>query len=510
MSQLLGIDLGTSSVKVLLTTETGQILGRGSAEYAIHHPQPNFAEQDPEDWWQATLLAVRQATAGVSALNVSAIGLSGQMHGTVLLDRAGQSLAPAVIWPDQRSQRQTREIADLIGPERLIELSGSLLVTGFQAATLRWMQQERPELWQKTHRILLPKDYLRWRLTGEFYTDPSDGSGALLLDVHRRRWSTEILTAIQVDATQLPPVQASTAVAGVLSRQAAELCQLPGGIPVITGAADTASGLVGAGIVDAQSLLLTISTGGQIILPITDVEVDLRGRLHTFCGALAPEPGQPGWYQMAAILSAGLALRWLRDQVLGLSGGAAYGQMSSWAETAPVGAGGLLFLPYLVGERTPHMDPLARGLFLGLTARHGRAELVRSVMEGVALACYDAFLVLAELGAEPTRIIMGGGGASSSLWRQIVADVFGLPVHKLEVQEQAALGAVLLAGGGVNLFNPTEMAQKWATYGPPQAPNRRHYDLYQTLFPLFRNAFQKNREAIHRLSQLTTSILRVE
>ena len=515
MSQLLGIDLGTSSVKALLVTETGQILGWASAEYPIHRPQPGWAEQHPDDWWRATVTAVRQALASVrdTPLLISAIGLSGQMHGTVLLGGAGQLLAPAVIWPDQRSRRQVHEITGLIGAESLIECTGSPVATGFQAATVRWVQQQRPDLWRRTSTILLPKDYLRYRLSGDIHTDPSDGSGTLLLDVRSRDWSPLVLEALEIDVAQLPLVYPSDAVAGQLSRQAAGALGLPAGIPIVTGAADTACGALGAGIVSAQTLLLTISTGGQIILPAPAVQVDRVGRIHTFCGALAPGPDQAGWYQMAAILSAGMALRWLRDRVFcitgitgvpgtpGLSGEAAYAQMTAWAETVEPGADGLLFLPYLVGERTPHMDPQARGLFLGLTASHGRAELVRSVMEGVALACYDAYQVLAELGARPQRIIMAGGGARSQLWRQIVADVFGLPVQLLSVGEQSALGAALLAGGGIRLFDPGSTARAWATYGPPVEPDGQRHALYQSLLTLFRSAYQKHREDFRQLQE---------
>jgi xylulokinase len=504
MAQLLGIDLGTSSVKVLLVAETGQVLGRGSAEYPTHHPQPAWAEQHPDDWWQATVTAVRRALASVQGtpVSLSAVGLSGQMHGTVLLGTAGQLLAPAIIWPDQRSRRQVREITDLIGAERLIELTGSPVATGFQAATVRWVQQERPDLWRRARSILLPKDYLRYRLTGDHHTDPSDGSGTLLLDVRSRDWSPLVLAALEVDVAQLPPVQPSAAVASQLSLEAAEALGLPAGIPVVTGAADTACGALGAGIVNAQTLLLTISTGGQIVLPAPEVRVDRAGRIHTFCGALAPGPDRAGWYQMAAILSAGMALRWLRDQVFCLSGEAAYARMTAWAETAPAGANGLLFLPYLVGERTPHMDPQARGLFLGLAASHGRAELVRAVLEGVALACYDAYQVLAELGARPERIVMAGGGARSQLWQQIVADVFGLPVQRLRVGEQSALGAALLAGGGAGLFDPGSTAPTWVAYGPPVEPDGQRHAFYQALLALFRSAYQKHRQDFCQLQNL--------
>lgn len=500
MLHLLGIDLGTSSVKVLLVDETGRTVGRGSAEYPISYPQPNQAEQNPEEWWQATVLAVRQALAGAdSAVPVAAIGVSGQMHGTVLLSKGGRLLAPAVIWPDQRSRRQVREMTVLIGAERLLEITGSPVATGFQAATIRWLQHEQPDLWRQAEKVLLPKDYLRWRLTGAYATDPSDASSTLLLDVRRRNWSPELLAVLDIDAARLPSVRESVAVAGELSREAAEALGLSPSVPVITGGGDTPCGILGAGIVSPDTLLLTISTGGQLVVPAFDVEVDLGGRIHTFCGTLAPGPDQAGWYQMGAILSAGMALRWLRDAVLGLQGEDAYTQMVAWAEQVPVGAGGLLFLPYLVGERTPHMDPQARGLFLGLTARHGRAALVRAVMEGVALACYDAYSVLAEVGAAPQQIVMAGGGARSRLWQQVVADVFGLPVQRLEVAEQSAVGAVLLAGGGVGLFDPGRTARAWAGYSAPVEPDPQHHSRYRDLLELFRSAYQKHRTDFGRL-----------
>jgi xylulokinase len=506
MTHLLSIDLGTSSVKVLLAMETGEILSQGSAEYPIHRPQPDWAEQNPADWWRATVTAVHQVLTGVHRrpISLSAIGLSGQMHGTVLLDKKEQLLGPAIIWPDQRSQRQVQEITGLIGAERLIELTGSPVATGFQAATLRWIQQADADRWQHTHTILLPKDYVRWCLTGEYHTDPSDASGTLLFDVRQRNWSTEILTALEIDRSRLPPVQPSSTVAGQLSQRAAEALGLSVGIPVVIGAADTACAALGAGIVDAQTLLLTISTGGQIVLPALDVHVDRAGRIHTFCAALSPGSNQAGWYQLAALLSAGMTLRWLRDQVLGLWGEKAYTQMTTWAESVPPGVHGLLFLPYLAGERTPHMDPQARGIFLGLTASHGQAELVRAVLEGVALACYDAYEVLAELGASPVRIIMAGGGARSQLWRQIVADVFGLPVQRLEVADQSALGALLLAGAGIGLFESDDAAQTWVTYGPLVEPDPQQHVFYQqALLPLFRSAYQKHREDFHRLQNLS-------
>ena len=490
---LLAVDLGTSSVKVLAVTTTGAIVGRGAAEYPIHQPAPGFAEQNPAAWWMATAAAVRSALADCDPHAVAAIGLSGQMHGAVLLDAAGQLLAPAVIWPDQRSSRQVEEITAAFGRARLYAITGSPLATGFLAATVRWFQQERPDIWAQVRQILLPKDYLRWRLTGEFATDPSDGAGSLLFDAARRDWSAELLTWLQIDRGQLPPVLPSHAVAGVLSAAAAQAMGLPSGIPVVTGAADTACGLLGAGAIDRSRLLLSISTGGQVVQPSAEMVADPRGRIHTFCSALTGErPGEAGWYQMGATLSAGMALRWLRDSILGWTQPDAYAAMTALAAQAEPGAQGLLFLPYLVGERTPHMDPTARGAFWGLTLRHGQAELVRAVLEGVTFACCDAFQVLETLGGAPDEVILAGGGARSLLWQQIVADVFGRPVRPLQTSEQSALGAVLLAGAGIGLFDLATTAQAWAQYGAVVAPDPTRHAFYRARLAAFRDLYQRN------------------
>lgn len=490
MTHLLGIDLGTSTVKVVLCRQDGRIAGRGSADYPIRYPQPGMAEQEPEEWWQAAVQATRQALASAEgAVSVAAIGLCGQMHGAVLLDAHDRLLAPAVIWPDQRSRQQVEEITRAIGSERLIEITGSPLAVGFQAATLRWFQQERPETWKQVRRILLPKDYLRWRLTGDSVTEPSDASGTLLLDVRRRDWSAEILNRLEINPQSLPVVCPSQSVAGELKSEAAEALGLLPGIPAVAGAGDAPASLLGAGVFRPERLLLTISSGGQLILPVDEVQVDRAGRLHTFCSALEPIPGQAGWYKMGAILAAGLALRWLRDQALGLSPSDGYEQMTVLASQAPLGARGLIFLPYLIGERTPYMDPLARGCFLGLTLQHGRAELIRAVMEGVTLACYEAYLALVETSAPPQVVILAGGGARSNLWRQMAADVFGLPVQRLRTAEQSAVGAALLAGAGIGLFDPGVRAQQWASYDPPVEPDLSCHSRYQELLERFRGAY---------------------
>jgi xylulokinase len=503
MTLLLGIDLGTSSVKALLLNEAGQVLGRGSSGYAINTPQPGWAEQNPETWWDAAAAAVRQAIVGVpEGRSIDAIGVSGQMHGTVLLDQQGRILHPAVIWPDQRSVDQVVEIRQLIGDKQLIDITGSPIAAGFQAATVRWFQQVKSELWSRVGHVLLPKDYLRWRMTGEFASEASDGSGTLLLEGRKREWSALILRKLEVDPDLLPPVQPSVALAGELNQAAAEHFGLPAGVPVITGAADTASSLVGAGSFKPESLMVTIGTGGQILLPTFEFTVDKKGRLHTFCGAVEPQPGQAGWYLMGATLSAGQSLRWLRDKVFNLAGEDSYDQMTAWAEQVPPGAGGLIFLPYLAGERTPLMDSHAWGAFLGLTLSHGQAELVRAVMEGVVFSLYEAYLVLLEVGVVPERIILAGGGARSRLWGQMVADMFGLPVMRLLVTEQSALGAALLAGTGCGKLDLASAAQQWVKYGASFDPDFATQARYLELLEIFRLSYQKNKVDFQMLNEI--------
>lgn len=499
MQSLLAIDLGTSSVKVLLTTEDGRFLAQATADYPLNHPQPNHVEQHPEDWWQAVKTAVHQIISQAPATTIIAIGLAGQMHGTVLLDKQNQLLAPAIIWPDQRSHEQVRHITQSIGAAQLMTISGSPIATGFQAASLLWLRQHHPQLWSQIHMVLLPKDYVRWRLTGQFDTDPSDASGTLLFNIAKGDWSERLLAVVGLERRQLPPVRPETAVAGSLTATAAANLGLPADIPVIIGAADTACGLLGAGVVDSQTLLINLSTGGQLVIPSHQAVADPNGRLHTFCST-SP---QYRWYHMAAILSAGLALRWLRDQLFDLATDPnAYARMGSWASSVPPGANGLLCLPYLVGERTPHMNPAARGLFLGLTARHGRAEFVRAVMEGVALACYDATSIMHSVGANPQRLVIAGGGSKSDIWCQIIADVFNLPVQQLVVTEQSAVGAILLAGQGIGRFDLVTTAQQWAEYRSPLLPDPQAHATYQTLLPIFRAAYHKHQSDFDTLNHL--------
>jgi xylulokinase len=495
---LLGIDLGTSSVKVVVVdAHSGTVLSAAAASYPVHHPEPGAAEQDPETWWQATISSVKSAMSQAgSDVSIESIGLSGQMHGTVLLGVSGEPVASAIIWSDTRSASSARELTTRIGRERLLTIAGSPIAAGFQAATIHWLRARHRELWSQTAIVLLPKDYLRYRLTGGFFTDPSDAASTLMLDARTRDWSHELLGVVGVERDQLPTVVPSTEITGELTAQAADTLGLPPGIPVVGGAGDAAAAAVGAGVVDASSLLLTLSTGAQALSPIATPEVDPQGRIHTFCSAFEPGGDAGGWNLMGATMSAGLALRWLREELFQIPADAGFDDIEA-AASIPIGSNGLLFLPYLTGERTPHMNANARGLFAGIGPEHRRAHLTRAVMEGVAMALFDAYCVVRDMGATPDRIVLAGGGSRSRLWRQIIADLFGLPLYPLAIAEQSAYGAAILAatGGGV-----AELARAWARYDVPVEPDLREHDRYQELQSIFRELYAANVSMFEQLA----------
>ena len=497
---LLGIDLGTSSVKVVVVDAlSGVVVSASATSYPVHHPEPGAAEQDPEAWWQATIAAVTTALERIATdVSIESIGLSGQMHGTVLIGVSGETVAPAIIWSDTRSASSVRELTNDIGREQVLAIAGSPLAAGFQAATIHWIQIHRPDLWNRTAQVLLPKDYLRYRLTGSFFTDPSDAASTLLLDARTRDWSPELLKAAGVSRDHLPTVVPSTEITGELTADAAKALGLPPGIAVVGGAGDAAAAAVGAGVVDASSLLLTLSTGAQALAPIATPEVDRRGRIHTFCSAFEPGGDAGGWNLMCATMSAGLALRWLREELFQISPDAGFDDINA-AASIPIGSNGLLFLPYLSGERTPHMNANARGLFTGLGPEHQRAHLTRAVMEGVAMALYDAFYVVRDMGAKPDRIVLAGGGSRSRLWRQIIADLFGLPLYPLAIDEQSAYGAAILAAPASGISS-ADRARAWARYDAPVEPDSRAHDRYQELQSLFRELYAVNISMFEQLA----------
>ena len=498
MEHLLAVDLGTGSVKALVVDAVGQTIGRGSADYPISRPRSNWAEQDPAEWRRATVLAVRQALDAAASPEIAAIGLSGQMHGTVLIDRAGASIRPPIIWADGRSAAEAGEITENVGAQRLIGIAGSPVVSGFQAATCRWLARHEPGNWARAATVLTPKDEIRRWLTGEIATEPSDASATLLFDITRGDWSPELLDAADVQRAQLPRVIESTDVSGLLLGPVAAEFGLPPGIPVSGGVADAPSAALAAGVATPESLLVTISTGAQALIPADRPMIDIAGRIHSFCGPLH----SPRWYAMGATMSAGMSLRWLRDSVFELQAPDGYDVMTAAAARVAPGSGGLLFLPYLAGERTPMMDPRARGAFIGLTGAHARGHLARAVLEGVAFSLFEAFSVLRQLGAAPTRVVMAGGGARSPLWRQILADVFRLPVVPALDPDQSAVGAAMTAGSAVGLIDLAEACRAWPRFGAVVAPNEAHSAVYRELLSMFRSAYGFHKADFARLAEI--------
>jgi xylulokinase len=518
MSFLLGIDIGTSSAKaVLFDAETNHTLAVAGQEYPLHKPAPDRAEQQPEDWWQGTVAVVRQVISHVGRTDVAAISFSGQMHGTVLLDRAGVPLHPAIIWADQRSAAACLTLVNILGPERYAALTGTLPAVGFQGATLVWLAEHEPALLAHTHHVILPKDYVRLRMTGEIATEVSDAAGTGIFDITRQRWATEILQGVGLRESLFPPVLRSTAVAGQLTRQAAAELGLSAGIPVIAGCADQPAQAIGNGLIAPGQASVTTGSGGQVFVPIQPVSPKFKGtesgltpsvpvlhtdpRLHVFNHAV-PDM----WYVMGAILSAGLSLRWLRH-VTGLAEAAdPYALLSAEAAATPPGADGLIFLPYLSGERTPHMDPLARGAFIGLSAYHTRGHLARAVMEGVAFALRQALEISLGLGGQVERVIAAGGGTESQVWRQIQADVFGLPLQRSLLTEQASVGAALLAGTGAGVYpDLTTACRQVVRYGPITEPNPVRQARYEELYARFAQLYPRLREDFHWLAGFANS-----
>ncbi len=443
----LGIDVGTGGTRAVVVSERGQVVAAAGAEHAhFASPQTGWAEQDPQDWWRAAQEAVRAVlNRGVAAETIGGVGFSGQMHGAVLLNERDRILRPAIIWCDQRTAAQCRQITEKIGPRRLIELTANPALTGFTLPKLLWVRQHEPELWARVRAVLLPKDYVRLRLTGERAIDVADASGTLLFDVAHRRWSAEVARAVEVDERLLPPVFESPEVVGVVSPEGAQATGLKQGTRVVAGAGDQAAGAVGLGVVRPGAVSATIGTSGVVFAATDRPALDPQGRVHTFCHAV---PGR--WHVMGVTQGAGLSLRWFRDQFgAGADDGRdPYERLCGEAAKVPAGAAGLLWAPYLMGERTPHLDPEARAMLAGLTASHTRAHVVRAILEGVAFSLRDTLTIFEEMKVPAGSIRLGGGGARSPVWRQIQAEIYGRTVEVAAAEEGAAYGAALLAGVG--------------------------------------------------------------
>jgi xylulokinase len=455
---VLGIDVGTGGTRAIVIDGHGRVVASATEEHwPFASPQIGWAEQHPEDWWRASCIAIRKviASANLKAEEIACIGFSGQMHGAVLLDEQGSVVRPALIWCDVRTEKQCRDLTAKIGQERLIQLTCNPALANFTLTKLLWVRENEPENWKRVRGVMLPKDYVRFRLTGERATDMADASGTLLLDVANRRWSQEMLQAAEIDERLLPSLHESPDVCGKISSEGAAESGLRAGTPVVAGAGDQAAGAIGMGIVAAGTVSATIGTSGVVFAATDRPALDPRGRVHTFCHAI---PGR--WHAMGVTQAAGLSLRWFRDTFATNSSGVreSYDQLTAEVAKIPAGSDGLLWTPYLMGERTPHLDSNARGALVGITASHTRAHVVRAILEGVAFSLRDTFTLFREMSVPVTSIRLGGGGARSPLWRQIQADVYGHAVEIVEAEEGAAYGAALLAGVGAGLWPTVDAA----------------------------------------------------
>ncbi len=505
MQTLMGIDLGTSGVKALLVTPAGQVVASATREYPLRHPQLGWAEQDPAEWWAATVAALRACLDAAPGAQVAGVGISGQMHGAVLLGADMQVLRPCIIWADQRCQAECDEITARVGAERLIDLVSNPALPGFTAPKILWVRNHEPEVWARARRVLLPKDWLRFMLTVAQGIEISDAAGTCLLDVARGEWSAEVLAALDFAPDLLPPVVGAAQVAGRITPQAAALTGLAAGTPVAGGGADNACAAVGAGIVQPGQALVSIGTSGVVLAYSSEPAVDRSGpvpRAHTFNHAV-PD----AWYLMGVTQAAGLSLRWVRDQLGALESAAhtmgrdPYEVLAEEAASVPPGSEGLLFLPYLQGERTPVLDGLARGGWIGLTARHTRAHLVRSVLEGVAFSLRECLDVLRAAGVSITELRATGGGARSVVWRQILADVFAQPLVPLATEEGPALGAALLAGVAAGVYASVPAACDAVVRTLPAiAPQADVTGRYARLYSLYQGLYPALRQTMHALS----------
>jgi xylulokinase len=490
-----GLDIGTSGSRAVAIDDTGRIVASATSSHApFASPGPAWAEQDPGDWWRAACVALREVLAvkEVAAASIAAVGLSGQMHGAVLLDAAGRVLRPSIIWCDQRTAEECRWLNREIGEARLLELTSNPALTNFTLTKLLWVRRHEPDVWSRVRHILLPKDYVRYRLSGAHAIDVADASGTLLLDVARRTWSSEMLEATRLSPDWLPTVLESPDVSAHVSAEAAAATGLRTGTPIVAGAGDQAAGAVGMGITRPGAVSVTIGTSGVVFAATERPALDRGGRIHTFCHAV---PGR--WHVMGVTQAAGLSLRWMRDQVfrdLG-EGDAAYARITDEARDAPVGADGVLWAPYLMGERTPHCDPDVRAALVGLAASHTRSHVARAVLEGVAFSLRDTFGIFAELGVPVTTVRVGGGGARSPLWRETQAAVYGRPVETVVAEEGAAYGAAILAGVGAGVWPSVDAAceavVKTADVTSPRSADvetlNARYAAYQRVYPALRS-----------------------
>ena len=503
MTVYLSIDSGTSGTKTLAMREDGEILANATVEYPLYSPKPGWSEQDPADWWDATVKSVKKVmkAAKLKAADIGGLGLSGQMHGSVFLDKKGQVIRRALLWNDQRTAAECEEIERLAGGRRrLIRMVANPALTGFTAPKILWLRNHERRNFDRTVQVLLPKDYVRFCLTGDFATEVSDASGTLLLDVAKRRWSRPLLNKLDLDADLFPRMHESEDVTGVLTASAAKAMGLKAGTPVVGGGGDQAASAIGNGIVRRGVVSATMGTSGVVFAHSDEVQVDPEGRLHTFCHAVRGK-----WPVMGCVLSAGGSLQWFRNQLCQAEIAAArkkkidpYELITEQAAAAPAGSEGLFFLPYLSGERTPHADPHARGSWVGLSLRHGKGHMARSVMEGATYAMRDSLEIAKAMDIPVREIRLSGGGARSEFWRQMQADIYGQPVVTINAEEGPAYGVALLAAAGTGAYRDVVEACKATisvvTKTPAKAAAKKTYNaaypVYQSLYGSLKSDFE--------------------
>lgn len=492
----LGIDVGTSGLKAILVNEKAKIIADTLIEYPMNIPKPGWAEQEPNLWWKALLkaLALLRKKVPDSKERVCGIGLTGQMHSSVFLDKELNVIRPAILWCDQRTGRECDEITEKLGFDELVKLTLNRALTGFTLPKLLWLKNREPRNYRNLKKLLVCKDYIRLRLTGELATDVSDASGTLMFDVKNRRWSNELVEKLDIDPQILPRCYESTEITGYLSKKSAELLGLKQGIPVVAGGGDQPAGAVGNGIVEEGLLLISIGTSGVVFSAHNKPLFDKKARLHSFCHSV---PGL--WHSMGVMLSAGGSFRWLRELARELAPKIDYTKMTKLAKKIPPGSEGLFFLPYMTGERTPHFDPYARGVFFGLSLSHTFGHLVRAVIEGVSFALRDSVEIMRERGIKIEKIYLTGGGAKSKFWTQTMADVLGEPLLRLEVDEGPAYGSALLCMVGTGKFKSVKDAVKECLklkdeFKPcPQRVSEyeKRYRIFSSLYPCFKQSFKK-------------------
>ena len=497
MSYFIGIDSSTTATKALLMDDEGAVVAIGRSEYDFETPRPLWSEQSPHLWWDATVIAIREALeqGGIDGAAVAGIGLTGQMHGLVLLDDQGEVLRPSILWNDQRTQAECDEIRERVGSQELLTITGNDALTGFTAPKILWVRNNEPDVTDRVAHVLLPKDYVRFRLTDTYAVDRAGGSGTILFDLASRDWSTEVARILDIPMEWLPPTFEGPDVTGVVTEEASALTGLRPGTPVVAGGGDQAANGVGVGAVVPGVVAMSVGTSGVVFAAADRPVVEPAGRLHAFCHAV---PGM--WHLMGVMLSAAGSYRWFKDT---FAPGITYDELNNAAGTVPAGAEGLVFLPYLTGERTPHPDPLARGAFVGLTVRHRLGHMARAVMEGVAFGLRDSVeLMAAEMELGEVRV--SGGGASSDLWLRIIADVIGLPVRVVGTAESAAHGAAMLAAVGVGAFDSVgEACEAAVDVGEITEPGQ-DAAVYDEVYRVYRELYPALREAFHRLSYLDT------